>query len=293
MILIKLQGGLGNQMFQYAFASIIAKKNSSQILIDNSFFKLTEKKSGFTPRNFELDIFDNSYTNASILDIKSFNYLSPLNKIKKRIGLNWPKIYQESSFDFQDDVLSIKSPVYLKGYFQSYKYLAGFEGYIRNLFAFPIHKLSTQNKNLIPILNNQNTVSIHIRRGDYVSDLETSKFHGSCSYEYYLEAISLVTSKMENPTLVFFSDDADWVKENFKSLSCNKIFIDHNKGTNSWADMYLMSICSHNIIANSSFSWWGAWLNTNAGKIVIAPKKWFHTKEIDINSIIPEEWIII
>ncbi|KIO54198.1 alpha-1,2-fucosyltransferase [Flavobacterium hibernum] len=293
MILIKLQGGLGNQMFQYAFASVLARKNNTKIVIEDSVYKLTEKKEGYTPRNFELSIFDNEYVFAKRSDTSLFSTLSIIQKVKKKINLNYPKIFNEPTFEYSLKANSLKSPVFAIGYFQSFKYFIGFESYIRDLFVFPMNRLSSKNTDLISILKNKNTIAIHIRRGDYVNDIITNQVHGSCSFKYYEEAISIINSKIENPTLVFFSDDSVWVKDNFGALIFDKIFVDHNKELDSWMDMFLMSICSHNIIANSSFSWWGAWLNENPEKIVIAPKKWFQSKEIDIKSIIPEEWIVL
>lgn len=291
MIVIKLQGGLGNQMFQYAFASILAKKKNTKILIDNSFFNRVEKIKGFTPRRFELSIFNNPYVMASDSDIVSFYHLSKINKVRRKLGFHYPKIYNEPSFDFQSDALSIKSPVYLKGYFQSCKYLVGYENFIRKLFSFPINKLDEINKDLLIKIKNSNSIAIHIRRGDYVSDKVTAEYHGSCGLDYYLEAIELLVSKNKEFTFVFFSDDSDWVKEQFKDLPFSKIFIDHNKNEDSWKDMFLMSSCSHNVIANSSFSWWAAWLNENPEKKVIAPKEWFKIKDLNTQTLLPEEWI--
>lgn len=293
MILIKLQGGLGNQMFQYAFANILAKKNKANVVIEDSIYNSVEKKEGFTPRSFELSIFNNQYAFAKETDILSFNNLSLRDRIKKKIKLNYPKKFNEEGFEYSQKADSLKSPVFAIGYFQSFKYFKGFESYIKNLFVFPINQLSQENIDLIPLLKKDNTVAIHIRRGDYITDKITNQFHGFCSFEYYIEAILCVASKIKNPTLVFFSDDSEWVRKNFKNLTFDTMFIDYNRGKNSWVDMFLMSICSHNIIANSSFSWWAAWLNKNPEKIVIAPQKWFAAKEIDIDSIIPEEWIKI
>jgi hypothetical protein len=293
MILIKVQGGLGNQMFQYAFARILAKKNNANVLIDDSFFERTEKKLGFTPRKFELAIFNNQYTLASNADILSFHYLSKIHKVKKKLGFCYPKIYVESTFGFQADALSIQSPVYLKGYFQSYKYLVGYEGLIRQLFSFPVDKLDDINNELLIKIKNSKSISVHIRRGDYINDEKTAQYHGSCSLDYYIEAIKLLASKNMDFTLVFFSDDSDWVKEQFNDLPYSKIVVDHNNDENSWKDMLLMSFCSHNIIANSSFSWWAAWLNDNPDKTVIAPKNWFQTKDLDTTTLLPEEWIKI
>jgi len=293
MLIIKLQGGLGNQMFQYAFARILAQTNNTNVVLDGSFFERVEKIPGFTPRAFELGHFNNQYILGTASDVKSFQQISIINKFKKRLGLNYPKIYKEPSFGFQTDALSIKSPVYLKGYFQSYKYFIGYEEFIRQLFSFPIDTLDDINKGLLMKINRLNTIAVHIRRGDYVNDEITADYHGSCSLDYYLEAIKLLVSKNKEFTFVFFSDDSDWVKRQFEDLPYSKIFIDHNKEENSWKDMLLMSFCRHAIIANSSFSWWAAWLNTHPEKIVIAPKNWFKTKDLDTTTLLPEEWIKI
>jgi hypothetical protein len=291
MIIIELKGGLGNQMFQYAIASIIAQKKSATVLIDTNFFNKTNKTQGFTLRNFELSIFNNPYIKASASEIAGFHQLSVISKLKKKLGLNYLKIYEEPSFGFQADALSIKTPVYLKGYFQSYKYYIGNENYIKDIFSFPDDALDSVNVKIMLTIKNANSISIHIRRGDYVQDKVTQEFHGNCSFEYYLNAITLLTSNTSDFKLFFFSDDCDWVKEQFKDLACSKIFIDHNKNEDSWKDMFLMSCCKHNIISNSSFSWWAAWLNKNSEKRVIAPKKWFTAIEIGTNDLIPNEWI--
>ncbi|MCF8321922.1 MAG: alpha-1,2-fucosyltransferase [Flavobacterium sp.] len=293
MIIIKLQGGLGNQMFQYALASILAKNNKETVLIDNSFFDLTEKKLGHTPRKFELDVFENPYAYALSTDIFFFKRLSIFNKMKKKLGFNYPKIYDETYYGFYRKVLLTKSPVYLRGYFQSYKYFIGYENFIKGLFSFPIDKLDSINKQMLIAIRGANTIGIHIRRGDYVNDKFTQQFHGNCSLDYYVRAISLLTMKNIDFTLFFFSDDSDWVKDQFLDLPYPKQFISHNKDKDSWKDMLLMSSCSHNIIANSSFSWWAAWLNANPEKTVIAPKEWFKAKDIENTTLLPEEWIKI
>lgn len=291
MIVIELKGGLGNQMFQYAFASILAQKNNTNVVIDRSFFERFEKTPGFTPRKFGLAIFDNNYITASDSDTILFHYLSKINKVKKKLRLNYPKIYNEFSLAFQSDALLIKSPVYLKGYFQSYQYLVGCEDLVRELFSFPIDTLDEINRALLIKIKSINSIAVHVRRGDYVSEEITAQYHGSCSLNYYLQAIKLLTSENKDFTLVFFSDDSDWVKEQFKDLGYSNIIVDHNKGVDSWKDMLLMSCCHHNIIANSSFSWWSAWLNVNPDKIVIAPNKWFTNTKKNTNNLIPTQWI--
>jgi hypothetical protein len=277
-------------MFQYAFASILAKKNKTEVYLDKTFLS-RKKKIGFTPRNFELHVFNNNYNGASKKQLSLFYKLSFLNKIKKRLNLNYPKIFNEPFFGFNKSALNIKSPVYLNGYFQSTVYFNGFELMIKDLFLFSTDSLDLLNKDLLAKIKNTNTISVHIRRGDYVEDKVTQEFHGSCSLEYYFKAIKLLIDPYKDYTLVFFSDDTDWVKVQFESLSYPKIFVDNNKAENSWKDMMLMSSCTHNIIANSSFSWWAAWLNENSEKRVVAPRKWFASSDLDTKTLLPDEWI--
>jgi hypothetical protein len=292
MIIIQLQGGLGNQMFQYAFARILAKRNSVPLKLDKSFFDTYSKEQEFTPRNFELGIFENTCTQASSKEIIKLTRLSFINKIKKKLGFYYKSnIYLEPSLDFHIEALFIKVPVYIKGYFQSYKYFENKEDLIRETFSFPIESLDDRNKTLLSKLQSETTISVHIRRGDYVTNNKTQQFHGNCSLEYYSNAIALLASKNKGFTLVLFSDDSQWVKEQFETLPYSKIFVDYNTDENSWIDMLLMSSCSHNIIANSSFSWWAAWLNAQPNKIVIAPKNWYANSEKNTNDLIPAQWI--
>lgn len=287
-----MDGGLGNQMFQYALASILAQNNNDSVLLDVSFFDQTEKRLGHTPRQFELAVFNNCYSFATKKQLLFFKQLSVFNKIKRDLGLNYPKMYKEPSFSFDEKVLNLKSAAYIRGFFQSYKYYAGHENLIRKLFTFSV-ALDGINEKLLANIKGTQSISVHIRRGDYVNDVTTQQYHGNCSLEYYAKAIALLTPKGSDFTLFFFSDDCDWVKEKFGDLPFAKQFVAHNIGENSWKDMLLMSSCHHNIIANSSFSWWAAWLNQNTEKVVVAPKKWFATSELQRNAkdLIPAKWI--
>jgi hypothetical protein len=293
MIIVELTGGIGNQMFQYAFAHILAHKNKTKLKLDVSFFKITNATPSHTPRNFELDVFSNQCNIASEEDINSFLKLSRYNQLKKKLGFNYPKIYREKQFHFDHEFIKINSSAYIKGYFQSYKYWNGHEDEIKKIFNISENTMDTVNKELLVQIRNTNAIAVHIRRGDYVTNSETQQFHGNCSFEYYINAINLIASKSKDFTLFFFSDDSQWVKTQFESISFPKVFVSHNKDNNSWKDIYLMKSCKHNIIANSSFSWWGSWLNNNSDKVVIAPKQWFAVQEPEINTndLIPSAWI--
>ncbi len=293
LVLVKLNGGLGNQMFQYALAHIIALKHNSRILVDKELFNLTEKKTGHTPREYELEVFSLDHCTATTEDINYFGSLSVHHKIKRELRLNYPKMCYERNFSFDPKIKEARPPVYLRGFFQSYKYLKGYEDDIRKVFKFPKNDLDGNNKDLLEKIGLTGSASIHIRRGDYVEDRITNEFHGTCSREYYDRAISEITKFDNEVEFFFFSDDIKWVKNEFKNLSVKKIFVGSNTGQDSWKDMLLMSHCTHNIIANSSFSWWAAWLNRNRTKKVIAPKRWFNNpqKEKYTFDLIPKEWI--
>ncbi len=147
-----------------------------------------------------------------------------------------------------------------------------------------------RNKDIGEMIQSFKSVSLHIRRGDYVSNKVTNQVHGVCDLNYYSHAISYIAERISNTHLFVFSDDPEWAKGNLKT-EIPTFFVDNNRADKDYEDLKLMRQCKHNIIANSSFSWWGAWLNQNAGKIVIAPKKWFNDKSINTKDLIPEKWI--
>ena len=295
IITSKIHGGLGNQMFQYAIASILAKKQKSILKLDDRFFYNREKKIGFTPRSFELSVFDNKYQIATTKEISVFFNLSIFNRIKRKLGFNTPKVFRELELGFDTSLMSMNAPVYLEGYFQSYLYLIGYERFVKDLFVFPINQLDSANEKILKKLQNTVSVAIHIRRGDYVSDISTNSFHGVCDLSYYYKTIDYFLKHLKSPIFVFFSDDSQWTKNKFQEFVPDSVFIDGNNDSGCWKDMLLMSKCKHQIIANSSFSWWAAWLNENEHKIIFAPKQWFVNEVANksSNDLIPSSWIRI
>lgn len=293
IVVVKLNGGLGNQMFQFALGYIISLKHHSQLLLDKELFNLTKKTPGHTPRNYELGVFGIDKPTASKKDILYFEQLSLKNKIRRELNLNYPVMCYENNFSFDKGIINTAPPVYLRGFFQSFKYFKGYEDDLRELFKFPLDKLDDKNKKFLEKIKLSRSASIHIRRGDYVEDKITQKFHGNCRRDYYDSAISKLREFDEEIEFFFFSDDIKWVENEFKDTQIRKTFVGPNSGKNSWKDMLLMSQCAHNIIANSSFSWWAAWLNKNPTKLIISPKTWFanHEKEKFTGDLIPPDWI--
>lgn len=190
-------------------------------------------------------------------------------------------IYYPEVFNFT------KKNQLFRGTWQSEEFFNDVKDQVRSSFVFKENLLSLKTRDIAVDIKATNSVSIHIRRGDYLSEQYASGFAGICNDEYYISAINYIKSKYDNLQFYIFTDDHKWVAEHFKIE--NARYITHNYNNNSWQDMYLMSQCKHNIIANSSFSWWGAWLNSNTDKIVIAPKVWW--RGFDKDDVVPNDWI--
>lgn len=290
MIVVKLLGGLGNQMFQYAIGRKLSLIHNDELFLDCSFF---DEKGTHTPRDFELDIFDIKASRPDNSILKKFESEQPSvvtraihRLLSKKIE---PKSYFEKGHAFQQELFNLRGDIHLIGYWQTEKYFNDVEQEIRKDFSF-IHPPTGKNAELLTQIDNCNAVSLHIRRGDYVTNNAANTFHGLCGLDYYKAGVEYIKSKHDNIQLFVFSDDISWAKENLK-YDLPMTFIDHNSGKNSWEDMRLMSHCKHNIIANSSFSWWAAWLNNNGDKIVVAPKQWFTDSSINTQDVVPSTWI--
>jgi len=278
MVIVKIIGGLGNQMFQYAYAKTL-EIQGYDVQIDSSAFK------NYKLHNYGLDSYN--------IDINIFINNNLFIKIFNKLRLNRNKIIKEKSLLFDENLLKIKDGSYIEGYFQCEKYFLNIRDELIESFIIN-SKLSIYTKQIEKeILKDKSSCSLHIRRGDYVSDEKSNNIHGVCSLDYYNKAIELMRNKFISISFYIFSDDIAWVKENLKVE--NAIYIDSEEKRIPNEDIYLMSLCTYNIIANSSFSWWGAWLNTNPNKMVIAPSRWFSdkSKEKESMDIIPSSWVRI
>mgnify|MGYP001558595542 CR=1 FL=1 len=290
MIIVKLIGGLGNQMFQYAFGRHLAYINNTELKLDIAGF------TDYKLHNYSLNNYNIQENIATPEDIKYFK------KYQRKPGRKWflynqliangHKYVQERQFHFNPQMLKMKNEVYLDGYWQSEKYFKDVEVIIRDELSVK-NKLNGKNLEVSKKIDAVDSISIHIRRTDYVTDPVSNEYHGACNIEYYKKATNLIVDKIKAPYFFIFSDDREWAKENLK-LSYPTYYVDHNDAQKNYEDLRLMSMCKHNIIANSSFSWWGAWLNQNKNKIVTGPKIWFrNAPKADTKDIFPEEWIKI
>jgi hypothetical protein len=292
MIVVKLQGGLGNQMFQYAIGKLKAEQQGVELFFDLSFFDDQVKRPGFTPRQFELGIFNPQYKQADAKIVRSFFIETQSKQIRKFLGLPYKKKIREDICEYDPAILSLKAPIYLDGYFQSEEYYQGKETMIRNLFEFP-NIFNMQLADISLLMETSNAVAVHFRRGDYVDDPVVSSIHNLCTLDYYSKAFQLMKERLNDPHFFIFSDDIDWVKCKVAGWEHQITFVKAEKVYPSWVDMKLMSRCKHHIIANSSFSWWGAWLNTFPLKVVVAPELWFNHNSIDTKKLVPNTWIRI
>lgn len=290
MIIVKLMGGLGNQMFQYAAARSLSWRHGTVLKLDLSF--LEGDQSGDTPRIYKLDHFYITAEKASRWEVSTMsgrgNAFLPtaFARFFQKNAADHAN-YREKSFHYDPQLLDQPDNVYLEGYWQSERYFTDIREVIRKDFTVKT-PLTDKNRKLADEIQAVNSVSLHVRRGDYVMDEKTIAKHGVCSLEYYLRAEDRVAEIQADPHFFVFSDDPEWVADNLK-LRHPARYVSHN-GSMAHEDLRLMSLCRHHVIANSSFSWWGAWLSTGTDKLVIAPDRWFNDPSINTRDLIPYEW---
>ena len=294
MIIVKLMGGLANQMFQYAAGRSLAIKRGSELKLDNlTYFE--DQPPENTPRHYELECYPIAAKLISAKDLATIKQVgqpvpkSLFAKFGRRPSLVRLDEHSEPFQSFQPRFFSQTDDVYLDGHWQNEKYFAD----IRNklLTELTPKQLSTYTQKLAGEIKGENSVAIHVRRGDYISNKHANKFHGVMEADYYQEALEQIAKQVGKVRCYVFSDDIAWCKDSL-TLDSSAVYVTGNGPERGCEDIYLMQQCSHDVIANSSFSWWGAWLNNNPGKIVVAPKNWFRDKIANKKMhIVPDNWI--
>lgn len=289
MIVVNLKGGLGNQMFQYAAGRALASKLGVPLLLDLSFLQ-SDPGGQYTQRHYELNQFNIRATLATESDLANFKGTPRgfFDKLFRKVS-NY-KTVNESGSSFNEDFKNLGDNVLLNGFWQSEKYFKAISEEIRRDFT-PSFSFAPHDQQVISEINNNNSVSLHVRRGDYVSLKSAAEYHGTCGLDYYRAAMRKIEEANGSVKYYVFSDDLAWCKDNFKETS-EITFVQSTTGASA-CDLLMMSYCRHNIIANSSFSWWGAWLNQNPSKTVIAPFNWFAPHVPVNNDLIPADWIRI
>lgn len=284
MIVVKLMGGLGNQMFQYAAGKALADKHGVDLFVDESFL-VKDPGAEYTKRFPELDQLNVKYNKV---DEKITELFSQPSLFKKFLSVKNKATVLNEQAGICSEYFNAGSTVYLNGYWQSEIYFEPVRDVLLKEFT-PRYDLQAVAGDYLKKILNCKSVSVHIRRGDYVQLKSAGEFHGALEMEYYNNAIAWMKSNHPECHFFIFSDDPEWCCQNFKDNSGSTI-VETAKMYSS-TDMMLMSQCHHNIIANSSYSWWGAWLNTHPGRTVMAPKKWF--RQAEATTIYAKNWKII
>ncbi|MBL7094309.1 alpha-1,2-fucosyltransferase [candidate division KSB1 bacterium] len=298
MVIVRLKGGLGNQLFQYALGRRIAHDSGIQLKFDI----ISGFKNDFYKRTYSLKYFNIQGVIASERELKRYSKLllskkaTKLLKLLNRINPNPINIIKEENFNYDDKILKPYLEVYIDGYWQSEKYFKSIEKIIHKELQVS-SPLEGYNKQIANKISKTNSVSVHIRRLHGISsegniNAKGVNMHGANSLEYYYKAINYIQHKHQGIHIFVFSDDVDWVQNNLIQTQPTT-FVNSDVADKDYEEMILMSLCKHNIIANSSFSWWGAWLNKNPDKVVIAPTNWFADNEMNkkTDDLIPENWI--
>jgi len=284
MIYARLFGGLGNQLFQYAAARALSLRIGSRVGLDRRYLPSPPHHLSYALHHFAIQ----AETDPPSLPP---HRTRALRHFAWRAGIGAPRFLRERGLGVNDAVLHAADETYLHGYFQSQTYFADSLAQLRQdlRIVTPPDALNAEWLDRIEV--DPQAVSVHLRRGDYVAVPKAGDTHGTCDAGYYARAIAhLRTVTGTSPRAFVFSDDPEWVRCNLH-LDVEMEVVGHNGPTAHYEDLRLMSACRHHIIANSTFSWWGAWLNARNDKTVIAPRRWFATDQLVNPDILPDDWI--
>lgn len=295
-IAVLLKGGLGNQLFQYAMGRALSCRSQLPLVLDLSWFDQVKHEKGgrTTVRDYALAPF-NIAVETQYLGVDQTSSSGLFPRAMKRLRSSFSvfqkkqRIYREKRFEFDPLAYDLKGSIYLDGYWQSPKYFEDISQVIKFEIGTP-RNLSDATKIMMDAILNSDSVCLHIRRGDYVTNPDAAMTHGVCSMEYYDRGLDLVSKDLNSPSCFVFTDDPSWVRENLR-LRFPFVVVDINGPNAAHEDLWLMSACKRFVIANSSLSWWGAWLSDASDKMIIAPKNWFADESKDTSDLIPVDWI--
>ena len=289
MIIVNILGGLGNQMFTYACGRRLAEKHHTELLLNLSSFNNYKWPYALDKFNIRAQI--NDRINTRLFEIGG-RITNRLLGRKTMVSVNGIKPVWEYKAAFNPEIIDLHDKVFLDGYWASEKYFKDIADVLRN--EFTLREAISRNTMLWEdkIKSEEMPISLHIRRGDYLESDINRQIYAQVPVSYYYNGIELIRKNADISALFVFSNDIDWCKETFK-FDIPVYYVTGNDEFHGYEDMYLMSLCKHNIVANSTFSWWGAWLNRYKEKVVICPKKFFNISDIwhDSTDTWPEEWI--
>ena len=291
-VIVQLLGGLGNQMFQYALGRAISHRTGAPLLLDTNVMKFARQE---TPRSYDLDIFKLQPTFATRADVSRYHPHGAgiVEKIVHRLrgAQGASEILHQYRFEYQPGILYLKAPNYITGYWQSHRYFYGIEDVLRSDLTFR-DALPPGAMDYAYDIAKPGAVCLHVRRGDYTAP-KHAHFIGPCDIDYYRRAVARVRELLEQPVFFIFSDDLSWCRANFDWLEGAARFVEYATppGCKVHAsDLQLMTRTEYFIVANSTFSWWAAWLAGERAKLVIAPREWFKHPQLKTDDLIPECW---
>lgn len=283
-VVVGLSGGLGNQMFQYAAGRSLSTRLGVPLVLDLSWFD------GQSERQFALSPFC-----IEAVHHKQYPWLLPRSRaIASRLSRRWlprimnVRVWREPHFHYSEEFAALSGPVFLEGYWQSERYFLKIRCQLLQEFALRA-PLPPPCAALLEEIRGCDAICVHVRRGDYLSNPIVAKVHGTCSVDYYYAGVDELCRGLARPHCFVFSDDPAWVRASF-ALDYPMTVVDLNGPEEAHLDLVLMAACHHFLIANSSLSWWGAWLGNHAEKKVIAPAHWFLTDDKDCRDLLPESW---
>lgn len=282
-VISRLHGGLGNQLFQYAVGRAVALRTGSELLLDTREFNSSN------PFQYDLGHF------AIEARVANGSELPPAKN--RPLAYAWwrkfgrsPRFVRELDLGYNDRIATIGADCYLHGYFQSQRYFDDITPILWKDLSFR-QTMSGDNSHMAERIQSGPSVSMHIRRGDYLNSAKARSTHGAPGLGYYERALGEIRERTgSDPVVYLFSNDPDWVRDNMR-MDANLVPVAINDGKTAYEDLRLMSLCDHNIIVNSTFSWWGAWLNPSLDKIVVAPKQWFASPKLSNPDITPPGWL--
>lgn len=296
MIVVRLMGGLGNQMFQYAFGKYLSVKNNTELKLDLTILGYRNHQNPLAIfRDFELNIFDSTHTIATAEEIDRYNRVGKRNLFKSMIHSVKNKfrgsknVFQEGH-NYDHKYLQITDDHCIIGRWQSERFFYEIKDVIKKEFQFK--KVLNESNDYFKRIRSGNSVAVHVRRGDYVTNIGYAERIGALNLDYYLRSAAYLKGKVKDLQFFVFSDDIAWCKEQFKSSDF--IFVEQKGEFNKPEfDLQLITKCDYHIISNSTFSWWGAWLSEKANSIIIAPKTWAKSKEYTPDYIVPDRWVLM
>jgi len=287
LILVRLYGGIGNQLFQYAAARRLAYKHKTDLKLDITAYR------EYKIRKYSLNVFNIKECIASPDEIERFRSVPKIIKIDGRYYMEKKKerVVVEKHFHFDPEILELPDNVYLTGYWQSEKYFKDIEDIIRQEFSIKPPQ-TEKDKEILKLIKATQSVALCVRRGELVTNVAFYEAFGFCKLDYYHRCISYISRIIPSAHFFVFSDDFSWAKK-YLPTDFPMTFVDHIESSRSHENLRLMSNCRHYIISNTTFGWWGAWLNRDRKKIVCVPKKWFKGFKGNTKDLFPAGWVKI